>query len=180
MKHFLGSCCIAALASVSFASSATELTVASFEPGVMPVLVSVDKHGDVTRIQSSQTLKPSLNRLLRKNLKEMITGPGVKDDQAINTQIVLRMTLKRTPLEDGRVAVSFVPVDGKVVPKGAWAWKLDGGRYALVDATDPSFRSFKGFGDPPLGPSQHNFSSPPSQGPSSPPSTSSAPSSRGS
>ncbi|MDQ1121011.1 MULTISPECIES: hypothetical protein [Pseudoxanthomonas] len=133
MERSLVGFCAGALALASFGCSATELTVARFEQGVVPVLVSVNSQGKVTRVQASQTLRPSMNRLLRKNLDEAIVAPARRDDRPVNSQMVLRMKLDLTPMEDGRYAAKFVPVDGKQVPYGAWFWRLDGDRYALVD-----------------------------------------------
>ncbi|WP_440976418.1 energy transducer TonB [Pseudoxanthomonas winnipegensis] len=133
MERSLARLCAGALALASFGCAATELTVARFEEGVVPVLVSVNSQGKITRVQASQTLRPSMNRLLRKNLDEAIVAPALRDDRPVNSQMVLRMKLNLTPMEDGRYAAKFVPVDGKQVPFGAWFWRLDGDRYALVD-----------------------------------------------
>ncbi|TAA06859.1 hypothetical protein EA658_19060 [Pseudoxanthomonas winnipegensis] len=171
MERSLARLCAGALALASFGCAATELTVARFEEGVVPVLVSVNSQGKITRVQASQTLKPSMNRLLRKNLDEAIVAPALRDDHPVNSQMVLRMKLNLTPMEDGRYAAKFVPVDGKQVPFGAWFWRLDGDRYALVD-------DFRGPSTPRQAmPPQfnrelHSPPSPPPQQPSQPPATS--------
>ena len=133
MERCLVGLCAGALALASFGCAATELTVARYEQGVVPVLVSVNRHGKVTLVRASQALRPSMDRLLRKNLNEAIAGPALRGDKPINSQIVIRMKLDVTPTQDGRYAAQFVPVDSKVVPYGAWSWRLDGDRYALVD-----------------------------------------------
>lgn len=172
MERCLAGLCVGALALASFGCAATELTVARYEQGVVPVLVSVNRHGKVTLVRASQALKPSMDRLLRKNLGEAIVGPALRDDKPINSQIVIRMKLDVTPTQDGRYAAQFVPVDSKVVPYGAWSWRLDGDRYALVDeflgppmphqAMPPQFR-------------QAPSSPAPSQPPAPPPSSSPGP-----
>lgn len=133
MERCLAGWCAGALALASFGCAATELTVARYEQGIVPVLVSVDSQGKVRRVQASQTLRPSLNKLLRKNLDEAIVAPALRNDKPVNSQIVMRMKLDVTPTEDGRYAARFLPVDTKQVPYGAWFWLLDGDRYALVD-----------------------------------------------
>lgn len=133
MERCIAGLCIGALALASFGCAATELTVARYEQGIVPVLVSVNSQGKVTHVQASQNLKPSLSKLLRKNLEEAIVAPALRDDKPVNAQIVMRMKLDLTPTEDGRYAARFLPVESKQVPYGAWFWLLDGDRYALVD-----------------------------------------------
>ncbi|TAA25965.1 energy transducer TonB [Pseudoxanthomonas winnipegensis] len=133
MERCLAGLCVGALALASFGCTATELTVARYEQGIVPVLVSVNSQGKVTHVQVSQALKPSLSKLLRKNLDEAIVAPALRDDKPVNAQIVMRMKLDLTPTEDGRYAARFLPVESKQVPYGAWFWLLDGDRYALVD-----------------------------------------------
>lgn len=183
MEHALAGWCTAALALASLSCSATELTVARFEQGVVPVLVSVDSRGKVTRVQASQTLKPSMNRLLRKNLDEAIVAPALRNDRPVNSQVVMRMKLDLTPLTDGQYAAKFLPVESKPVPYGAWFWRLDGDRYALIDASDRAFPrlapgSRDNLGPRQIGPMQ---SAPAMSSPAPAPSTAaSAPTPRGS
>lgn len=133
MERCLAGFCVGALALASFGCAATELTVARYEQGIVPVLVSVNSQGKVTHVQASQNLKPSLSKLLRRNLDEAVVAPALRNNKPVNAQIVMRMKLDVTPTEDGRYAARFLPVESKQVPYGAWFWRVDGDRYALVD-----------------------------------------------
>jgi hypothetical protein len=124
---------LVALAALAAPVGATQLSVATYEPDVIPVLISVNKEGKVTKVLPSQKLKPSVARLLRDTIDQVVTAPAQRDGKAISSQIVMRMKLETTQGADGQYAAQFIPLEVKSVPAGSWSWRVDGNSYALSD-----------------------------------------------
>lgn len=131
MKRLFAGILASALTAASFGSAATVITVAYPQSGVMPVLVTVDKSGKITRVLSTERLKPSLEHLLRNNLQEMIQPTVAAVGKGVASQFVVRVRLNNTPRVDGAYDVQFVGVEAKQVPMGNWYWLIGDNRYAL-------------------------------------------------
>lgn len=124
-----------AIAGTAMAGSAS---LSPFPPKVLPVLVNVNASGKVTEASPAMKLSPALDRLLRKNLDEMITGPARNHGRAVSSQFVLNLYLHATPRQDGEYDANFAYVSTTPVPFGRWHWvDLDGRRLAL--AADSSY-----------------------------------------
>lgn len=140
---------------------ATELAIATYEEGVIPVLITVNKEGKVTSMVPSQRLKPSVNRLLRETIDQLVIDPAQRNGEASSSQAVIRMKLESVARDDGQYDARFVPIEIKSVPTSAWGWKINGQSYALVNGSDnsryyndtlretPSARQDYGSGTPP-------------------------------
>jgi|GEM_PF-6468758 len=133
MNHLTMPLLVSTLLVSSFSATATVITVARAESGVMPVLVTVANSGKVTNVVATEQLKPSFNRLLRKNIQEMIPAPAYSGGHAQSSQVVMRMRLDVTSRPDGDYDAKFVVVDSTPVPTGNWYWAIGDGRYALAD-----------------------------------------------
>lgn len=102
---------------------------------VIPVLVHVDRSGNVTDFSPAYKMRPSFKRLLGKTLKAMITHPAVHKGHPISSQFVLNLALVAVPGKDGTYAAKFDYVSSKPLPAGSWSWvQMDGGRLALQEA----------------------------------------------
>ncbi len=124
-------------------ASATEFAVAKYEEGIIPVLVNVNKAGEVTSVTPAQKMKPSWNRMMRDTIKQIVTAPATDEQgHAIASQIVMRMKLESTPDSDkGQYSLHFVPVEVVSVPAGVWSWRVSGTTYALSnDRSMPALR----------------------------------------
>lgn len=124
--------------SVSLATSsaavASSASLTQFTPRVMPVLVQVNAQGKVTGISPSADLTPSLARLLRSNVQELISGPALVRGKPMPSQLVLNMALQATPTEQGKYSAQFTYVSSSPVPSGSWYWvHIDGHRLALAE-----------------------------------------------
>ncbi|MET1023119.1 MAG: hypothetical protein ABWX87_02300 [Pseudoxanthomonas sp.] len=129
-KRFMFSAVLLA-AIINHKALATEITVAHFERGVVPVLVNVDKHGKVTKVSASDQLQPALERLLRQTVDVVVSSQKPLAEEG--GQVVMRFRLDTTQRADGKYDARFVVLDTKSVPSGAWSWFKAGPRYALVD-----------------------------------------------
>ena len=108
-----------------------------FKSGVLPVYVQVNSSGKVTRVSSAIQLSPHYDRLLRENIRELITGPAMRHNKGVSSSVVLNMVLKTTPRTDGSYDAQFAYLSSKPVPAGLshWAW-TDGHELALVRDAD--------------------------------------------
>ncbi|MET0289211.1 MAG: hypothetical protein ABW178_06245 [Pseudoxanthomonas sp.] len=132
MNRLIASLLLAGACTVSAQAMANGLTVARFEPNVVPVLVKVDKQGKVTSVFSSERLRPAMDRLLYRSARDV----AVKQEGADRSRmLVLRMKLDARPRADGDFDARFVVLEAKPVPSAAWFWMRDGDRYALIDST---------------------------------------------
>ncbi len=109
----------------------------AFPVHAVPVLVNVNSKGRITDLASAYQLSPSLNRLLRKNVEEMISQPAVdQTGRAIPSQFVLNLVLDSSQRDDGNYDTLFRYVSTQPVPAGRWAWAhIDGHQLALMDRT---------------------------------------------
>ncbi len=121
-----------ASASVAHAQSAS---LNPFPPKVLPVLVQVNNQGKITDASPAISLTPQLDRLLRQNLGEIVTGPATRHGKPVSSQFVANMQLKAAPAEPGKYSTQFVYVSSSPVPTGRWHWvHIDGHRLALAES----------------------------------------------
>jgi hypothetical protein len=108
-----------------------------FTPRIMPVLVHVNAHGRVTDASPSIELTPTVQRLMLRNLDELITKPATRHGHAVSSQFVINLALKVEPRENGDYLARFAYVSSTPVPSGSWYWvKIDGHRLALASRND--------------------------------------------
>lgn len=149
---------------------ATELAVATYEEGVIPVLITVNKAGKVTSMVPSQRLKPSVNRLLRETIDQLVIDPAQRNGEASSSQVVIRMKLESIARDDGQYDARFVPIEIKSVPTSAWGWRINGQSYALVNGSDISNRRGESLRETPSNRLENGTGAPPSSGtPGTPP-----------
>lgn len=108
-----------------------------FKFGLLPVYVQVNASGRVTRVSPSVELSPHYDRLLRANIKELITGPATRHSKGVSSAFVINMALKTTPRSDGSYDAQFAYVSAKPVPFGLSHWaRIDGHQLTLVRDAD--------------------------------------------
>lgn len=130
MKQLIASLALLSACAISSQARATGLTVAHFEPNVVPVLVKVDKEGAVTSVFAAERLRPAIDRMLYRNARDVVVK---QEDASYSRMLVLRMKLDARPRDDGAYDARFVVIEAKPVPSGSWFWLRQGDRYALVD-----------------------------------------------
>ena len=124
----------ALLALGASAAQGESMSLNHFTPRFMPVLVQVNALGKVTNVSPSTELTPKLDRLLRSNLNEMISGPATVKGKPVASQFVINLTLNATPQEQGNYEAQFAYLSSSPVPSGSWFWThVDGHRLALVE-----------------------------------------------
>jgi hypothetical protein len=116
------------------AAMADSASLNSFPSRVLPVLVQVNSHGRVTDASPATELSPPLNRLLRKNLDELISKPATdKHGRPMSSQFVINVALQASPRKEGDYDAQFAYVSSSPVPSGSWYWvHIDGHRLALA------------------------------------------------
>lgn len=113
-------------------ASAGSMSLNRFRNHTLPVLVTVDSHGKVTRIQPAYEVPRTVKPLLKKTLDQLITGPSIEDGKGISSQAVIQLAVEAVPQSDGKFTVHFAYVDAMPVPYGMWFWNhIDGHRLAL-------------------------------------------------
>ncbi len=104
-----------------------------FRPRVLPVLVQVNAQGKVTDVSPAMELSPRLNRLLRRNLDELISKPATEHGRPVASQFIANLALRVTPRQEGNYDAQFAYVSSSPVPSGSWYWvHIDGHRLALA------------------------------------------------
>jgi hypothetical protein len=108
-----------------------------FKPRYMPVLVQVDSKGKVTNVSPSTELTPQFDRLLHRNLDELISQPAMDHGRPVSSQFVINLALQVKPRKDGDYLANFTYVSSSPVPNGSWYWvKINGHRLALANRND--------------------------------------------
>jgi len=121
----------------SQATAASE-SLSDFPLKTLPVLVNVDAAGKITEASPAMHLPPNIERLLRTNLDEMVTGPAHWKGKAISSQCVINVALKTSPRDDGNYDAGFAYLSAQPVPIGRWHWvNLDGRRLMLANDDFP-------------------------------------------
>ncbi|HJW06880.1 MAG TPA: hypothetical protein VJ527_10365 [Rhodanobacter sp.] len=125
---------LALLAAGTGAAVASSGSLNEFRPKVLPVLVQVNAQGKVTTASPAMELPPSLVRLMRANLDEMISKPATdRKGRPIASQFIINLTLLTTPNANGNYDAKFSYVSTSPVPAGSWYWvHIDGHRLALA------------------------------------------------
>ena len=126
------------------AASSTAMASGSmtdFPLRTLPVLVSVDASGKITNASPAMELPPAIERLLRTNLDEMVSGPAHWKGKAISSQCIINVALKTSPRDDGNFDAGFAYLSSQPVPMGRWHWvNLDGRRLMLANDDYPRRR----------------------------------------
>lgn len=103
---------------------------------VIPILVHVNRQGQVTEANPAYHLRPSFQKLLRSTLDKMITKPAMDHGHPISSQFVINLAMELTPQPDGKYGVRFSYVSSKPLPSGQWNWaRTSDHRLALQDAS---------------------------------------------
>ena len=110
------------------------MSLNGFHNHALPVLVRVDSAGKVTSVLPSVQLSPRTDRLLRSNLKQMITQPAKYKGKAVSSQFVIQLALVTEPRGDHTYSAHFEYVSAMPVPSGLWYWvHVNGHRLALAE-----------------------------------------------
>ena len=134
MKQFHATLLFGMLSVGAGAAMASSGSLNEFRPKVMPVLVQVNAQGKVTNASPAMELPPRLDRLLRKNLDEIIRRPATVHGRPVASQFVANMVLQVTPRQAGDYDAQFAFVSSSPVPSGSWYWvHIDGHRLALAN-----------------------------------------------
>ena len=135
MKHFYRMLLGAVLLVAGPVVMASSLSLTSFTPRVMPVLVHVNSLGKVTEVQPSATLPPGLQRLLASSLRQWISKPAMINNHPVASQSIVNVALHAAPRKDGKYDASFAFVSILPAPfaSGYWSTK-DGTQLALVES----------------------------------------------
>ena len=113
-------------------------SLSDFPLKALPVLVSVDDTGKITDASPAMQLPPAVQRILRTNLDEMVSGPAHWKGKAVSSQCIINVYLKADPRPDGKYDAGFAYVSTQPVPIGRWHWvNLDGRRLMLASDSSP-------------------------------------------
>lgn len=113
-------------------------SLSDFPMRTLPVLVNVDSAGKITSASPATQLPPAMDRLLRTNLDEMVSGPAHYRGKAISSQCIINVALQASPRSDGKYDAGFAYLSSQPVPIGRWHWvNLDGRRLMLASDDFP-------------------------------------------
>ncbi|HET7300935.1 MAG TPA: hypothetical protein VFJ01_09835 [Oleiagrimonas sp.] len=122
-------------------ASADSMSLNHFRNHTLPVLVTVDSHGKVTRIQPAYEVPRVARSLLKTTLDRLITGPSIHDGKGISSQAIIQLAVEAVPQDNGKFKVHFAYVKAMPVPYGSWFWNhIDGHRLALQADTGSMHR----------------------------------------
>lgn len=134
MKRIYAMTLAGVLCAAAGAAGADSISLNSFKPQFIPVLVQVNSAGKVTDASPAVELPVPVMRLLRKNLDELIAGPATTKGRPVASQFVMNLTLQTSLRKDGQYDAQFAYVSTSPVPSGSWYWvNLDGHRLALAN-----------------------------------------------
>ena len=123
---------LGALTTAGSVAATGSFSLNQFNSQILPVLVQVNANGKVTRVSPSIRLRAQYERLLRKNIQEVVSGPAMERQKAVSSQFVMNVMLKAAPLNDGTYDAQFAYVSSQPIPSGPMHWvSLDGHRLAL-------------------------------------------------
>lgn len=148
MKHFR----FLAVLGFSLVASQAALAVDSpneFPLKTLPVLVNVDAAGKITSASPAMRLPPNIERLLRNNLDEMVSGPAHWKGKAVSSQFVINVALQTTPRDDGKFDAGFAYLSALPVPTGRWHWVNEDGRRLLLASDLPRRNELSDYGAEP-------------------------------
>ena len=158
MKHFR----FLAVMGLSLVASQAALAVESlneFPLKTLPVLINVDSAGKITSASPAMQLPPNIERLLRNNLDEMVSGPAHWKGKAIDSQCVINVALQTSPRDDGKYDAGFTYLSAQPVPMGHWHWVNQDGHRLMLASEETQLRGLSHFGAEPYvappGPSVH-------------------------
>ena len=114
---------------------ASSVSLTSFPPRVMPVLVYVNAQGKVTEVQPSTQLPPRLRRLLASSLRQWVSKPAMVNGHPVASQSIVNVALHATPRKDGKYDASFAFVSIVPAPFASAYWSTrNGTQLALVES----------------------------------------------
>lgn len=110
----------------------------------LPVLVSVDRQGEVTEIQPAFDVPEQLRPMLRTIVQKMITGPAeTATGRPAASQTVFQFGLATIAGNNGSPSIKFSYEGAVLVPYGPWSWGRDAShRLVLQRANGQQFRRF--------------------------------------
>lgn len=122
------------LALFSGAAAADSAPANQTESRVIPVLLRVDSHGKITRVTPAMRLAPSIERLMRANLDEMINRPATdKNGKPVASQVVINLSLDTSQDANGTYNAKFSYISTTPVAPGSWYWvRTDNMHYGLA------------------------------------------------
>lgn len=112
--------CLLVLASVW--AQAVQADTNPMRTHTLPVLVKVDATGKVTGISPAYNLRPSFQRLLRDTINKMVTKPAMKNGKAVNSQLVITLSVLTGKAVNGRAETTLRYLSVKPLPPGTWHW----------------------------------------------------------
>lgn len=86
----------------------------------IPVLVNVDTHGTVTKVDPAVKMRPTQTRELKETIAKMISKPAMKNGHAVNSQFVMKFAVESPA--DGSQKYSLRYLSVKSLPPGTWHW----------------------------------------------------------
>lgn len=123
------------LAALAGSAAASTGSLVEFKPQVMPVVVQVDAHGNVTDVLPAVQMPRRYRDLLIRQLDAWITKPAIARGHPVASRFIAEVGMRAKPRKDGKYDASFVYVKGLPMPfGGAVHWNVvDGGlHYVLV------------------------------------------------
>jgi len=139
MKRFRMLAAAGVMATMGNVALASTGSLTQFRPQVMPVLVHVNSHGDVTEVSPSIELTPVLKKLLATSLDNWINEPGKANGRPVATVLIVNVALKTEPRADGNYDAKFAYVSSSASPFFSAHWaSINGHELALVDNTGGS------------------------------------------
>jgi len=133
MKSLLTLILVGLCAVVGNAAASGPISLNPSSSWVLPVLVQVNTKGKVTHVSAAFELTPYYDKLLRKNISELITGPAILRKQPVSSQLVINMALHTTPRDEGGYYAQFAYVSSSPLPSEPLHWvHVDGHRLVLA------------------------------------------------
>jgi hypothetical protein len=115
-----------------------KLAIASFESGVVNVLVKVEEDGSVKHFLAAEQFPPQLERLLAGTMKGLAITPSPTASSKRVHQVVLRFKLETSERSDGTYDARWVAFESRPVPFGPWFWATsDEKQLVLVEGYSP-------------------------------------------
>lgn len=89
---------------------------------MLPVLVTVDRKGEVTEVAPAYDLRPGFRHSISDMVKKMITKPAMKHGKAVRSQLVMTFALIPQAGHDGKSRVSLKYLKSQALPLDTWHW----------------------------------------------------------
>lgn len=126
-KHLFAAALVGLLFVAGNAMAADTTTASQSNTRIVPVLVAVDSHGNITEMDPAPQLTPGLRHLLRQTLDQMINQPAHDTNgKPIPSQFVINLSMQATQLANGQYKAKFTYVSMQKVGIGNWHWSHSG------------------------------------------------------